>query len=122
MRNALLGLIGVVILSLSTGCEIGDRMFAAHRPYGGGSCNGGGCNGGGCDSCGGGANNGGGGCANGQCGAGGQGDYAHHPLPRGEGGTYVGQEGPPTAGVAYPYYSNRGPRDFLAANPPSIGP
>jgi hypothetical protein len=24
--------------------------------------------------------------------------------------------------VAYPYYSNRGPRDYLARNPRSIGP
>ena len=31
--------------------------------------------------------------------------------------------GPPMSGaVAYPYYTNRGPRDFLAKNPPSIGP
>jgi hypothetical protein len=29
--------------------------------------------------------------------------------------------GPPTATVAYPYYTTRGPRDFLAPNPPSIG-
>ncbi len=29
--------------------------------------------------------------------------------------------GPPTAAVAYPYYTVRGPRDFLANNPPSIG-
>ena len=29
--------------------------------------------------------------------------------------------GPPTAGVAYPYYTVRGPRDFLIDNPPSIG-
>jgi hypothetical protein len=29
--------------------------------------------------------------------------------------------GPPTAGVAYPYYTVRGPRDFLLDNPPSIG-
>ncbi len=29
--------------------------------------------------------------------------------------------GPPTAQTAYPYYSHRGPRDFLAENPPSIG-
>lgn len=26
------------------------------------------------------------------------------------------------APIAYPYYSLRGPRDFLAKNPPSIGP
>jgi hypothetical protein len=30
--------------------------------------------------------------------------------------------GPPTGTVAYPYYTTRGPRDFLAKNPPSIGP
>ena len=30
--------------------------------------------------------------------------------------------GPPSAQVAYPYYTTRGPRDFLMANPPTIGP
>ena len=30
--------------------------------------------------------------------------------------------GPPTAAVAYPYYTTRGPRDFLDRNPQSIGP
>ncbi|MEM7361869.1 MAG: hypothetical protein AAF335_02550, partial [Bacteroidota bacterium] len=29
--------------------------------------------------------------------------------------------GPPTATVGYPYYTHRGPRDFLLDNPPSIG-
>lgn len=29
--------------------------------------------------------------------------------------------GPPSAQVAYPYYTHRGPRDFLMDNPPSIG-
>lgn len=29
--------------------------------------------------------------------------------------------GPPTGTVAYPYYTHRGPRDFLLDNPPSIG-
>jgi len=28
----------------------------------------------------------------------------------------------PVAAVGYPYYTNRGPRDFLATNPRSIGP
>jgi hypothetical protein len=32
------------------------------------------------------------------------------------------QAGPPTGQVAYPYYTVRGPRDFLLDNPPSIGP
>ena len=30
--------------------------------------------------------------------------------------------GPPTPAVTYPYYTTRGPRDFLMDNPPSIGP
>jgi len=30
--------------------------------------------------------------------------------------------GPPSAAVTYPYYTTRGPRDFLASDPPSIGP
>ena len=29
--------------------------------------------------------------------------------------------GPPSAQVGYPYYSHRGPRDFLLDNPPTIG-
>ena len=34
----------------------------------------------------------------------------------------VAQSGPATGAVTYPYYTTRGPRDFLAKNPPSIGP
>lgn len=30
--------------------------------------------------------------------------------------------GPPTGAITYPYYTHRGPRDFLAQNPRSIGP
>jgi hypothetical protein len=30
--------------------------------------------------------------------------------------------GPPSASVGYPYYTTRAPRDFLSANPGSIGP
>jgi len=43
--------------------------------------------------------------------------YPHHHFAR----EYVGPQGPPTAQVAYPYYTTRGPRDFLLDNPPSIG-
>ena len=32
------------------------------------------------------------------------------------------QAGPPSPTVTYPYYTTRGPRDFLMANPPSLGP
>ena len=35
-------------------------------------------------------------------------------------GGYV--SGPPIGQVTYPYYTLRGPRDFLDRNPPSIGP
>jgi len=30
--------------------------------------------------------------------------------------------GPPSGSITYPYYTTRGPRDFLAANPRTIGP
>jgi len=122
MKRALFALLGAALLA-STGCGIGDRMFSFHRPWGGDQ---------GCGSCG----CGNGGCGNGACGNGGCNDpYAqcpsndpngggpqHGQLPRGVGGENIGQEGPPTGGVAYPYYTNRGPRDFLVNNPPSIGP
>ena len=32
------------------------------------------------------------------------------------------EAGPPAGAITYPYYTNRGPRDFLARNPQSIGP
>ena len=40
----------------------------------------------------------------------------------GRGGAEAFTPGPPTGAITYPYYTNRGPRDFLAENPPSIGP
>jgi hypothetical protein len=43
-------------------------------------------------------------------------NYGHHQTR-----TYDGPPGPATAQVGYPYYTTRGPRDFLTANPPSIG-
>jgi hypothetical protein len=132
MRRALL-LIGAILLAANTGCGIGDQMFGFHKPWGGGDCgcnNGCGCGAGGCNACGEGGCNA---CGNGGCGANDPNGYAnggdpngggmagHGPLPRGAGGTYVGPQGPPTGGVAYPYYATRGPRDFLVNNPPSIG-
>jgi hypothetical protein len=35
---------------------------------------------------------------------------------------YAFTPGPPVAQVAYPYYTVRGPRDFLLSNPPPLGP
>ena len=37
------------------------------------------------------------------------------------GGQYA-NPGPAVGAIAYPYYTVRGPRDFLVDNPPSIGP
>ncbi|HEX4414681.1 MAG TPA: hypothetical protein VH107_13695 [Lacipirellulaceae bacterium] len=50
-----------------------------------------------------------GGCPCGGCGPSGDQNYNFNP-------------GPPVAQTAYPYYTLRGPRDFLLGNPPSIGP
>ena len=48
-----------------------------------------------------------------------------HPLVRqrrDSGEEYEFAAGPPTGATTYPYYTNRGPRDFLARNPRDIGP
>lgn len=42
-----------------------------------------------------------------------------HSEYRQGGGAYAA--GPAAAQVAYPYYTTRGPRDFLLNNPPTIG-
>jgi len=42
-------------------------------------------------------------------------------LPPGYTQAMQGPAGPPTGAYAYPYYTNRGPRDFLMKNPPTIG-
>jgi hypothetical protein len=39
-----------------------------------------------------------------------------------EGYGNAGPAGPASGAVTYPYYTTRGPRDFLAKNPASIGP
>ncbi len=85
------------------GCECGD-----------GSCGCGNGNGNGCNS-----DCGGRGC--GKCGRCGllarlRGHKQTYPEQ------YSFQPGPPTGQVAYPYYTTRGPRDFLIDNPPTIGP
>jgi hypothetical protein len=50
-------------------------------------------------------------------------DYGRH-LSHSEyrqGAGTTGPAGPAAAQVAYPYYTTRGPRDFLLNNPPTIG-
>ena len=47
----------------------------------------------------------------------------HHRGAQSHLGAYPGPaDGPPTPTVTYPYYTTRGPRDFLRDDPPSIGP
>ncbi len=45
----------------------------------------------------------------------------HHAYRYQGGGGGAAGSGVPTAAVAYPYYTTRGPRDFLVNNPPTIG-
>ncbi len=100
MRSALFGLATVILLA-ATGCE--------HHNYARNGCSS-------CDSCGHGGGHGGGL-------AGHLGSPRPTPVARLPHG-YMddnGPGGPPSATYAYPYYTNRAPRDFLLDNPPSIG-
>jgi hypothetical protein len=69
------------------------------------------------------------------CGGHGGGGHEHHEVYTGDPGMYgpgggpygpamggYGAYPPSAAAVAYPYYTVRGPRDFLAREPGSIGP
>lgn len=93
------------VLTSTSGCCLLDRIFCCRSA----GCPTGSCGGNGCASC-------------------GRGGYAGGPsMPPGcdvataeSNAMYAG--GPATGGVAYPYYTTRGPRDFLASNPGSIGP
>jgi hypothetical protein len=140
--------LGLVVLSAvigtSSGCSIIDRLFLLNTdgPHGhhatavGGQCQDGQCQDGqcgpeGCPD---------GGCQPGACqecegGAchprhvGRYGGLAKHHLSPEEKAALAGSDygavqpaGAPTGAVAYPYYTTRGPRDFLAKCPPSIGP
>jgi hypothetical protein len=60
------------------------------------------------------------GIAGGGCGPGGMGGMCPNGQSYPEYPSF--NQGPPVGQVAYPYYTTRGPRDFLARNPPSIGP
>jgi hypothetical protein len=111
MRRAFLILVAGTALAGLIGC-------AGHRACDGMGCMRGSCRsapetGAGCPACG--DPN----CPN--CGGGRDGPLARHCA---ENNAYHGggPPGPLTGAVAYPYYSLRGPRDFLARNPASIGP
>ena len=55
------------------------------------------------------------GCGKGCCGL-----FRKHCARRAAEEAYA--PGPPVGQVTYPYYTNRGPRDFLVDNPRGIGP
>jgi len=134
-------LLVVSVISLSSGCSIIDRLFLlntdgphAHQHRHGGACGPDGCQTGACGP---------GGCQTGGCGpecqdcvdgtckprhVGRYGGLAKHHLTPEERAALAASDygattpaGPPSGTVAYPYYTTRGPRDFLAKNPPSIG-
>jgi hypothetical protein len=92
MRRLVLGLAFLGLISAFTGCQ-----SACHNCHG---CRGGLLH------------HGGGRLAGGAAGAAG----GHHYRPETE------PAGGPVGQYAYPYYTLRGPRDFLVDNPPSIGP
>ena len=143
MKRATFALLALVLcLASSSGCCCIDRLFCwgCRGPcaYGNeGPCYGGGCGGGGggCSDCGGYSGKSGG-SAGGYVEERGGGMPAEavaarrrpaqgHPNAyqrRNSDGEYEFAAGPPTGATSYPYYTTRGPRDFLARNPRSIGP
>jgi hypothetical protein len=134
-----------LVLGGASGCSIIDRLFLLNTdgPYAhharhaaGGACQDGACQDGACTE---------GDCPTGACQTGAcqecpggvckvphtgrYGGLAKHHLSAAEKAALAGSDygatgpaGPPTGTVAYPYYTTRGPRDFLARCPPSIGP
>lgn len=144
MKRLLLVGVLAAMLGSSTGCCVIDRLFhcPCGRWRGGGCC--GDCDT--CDTCGGGCVDGdcgyedgpgpyyGSGPAYPSGGEFAQAGYAGPPRgqcdvrrPCGplKGNRMMAEQGPPgppIGQVAYPYYTTRGPRDFLARNPGDIGP
>ena len=130
----------VAMVATSSGCSIIDRLFLlnADGPYAHQAKHHGACPDGACQDC-------PDGCPTGDCETGAcqecpggtcrvphsgrYGGLAKHHLSPEEKAALAASDygatqpaGPPTGAVAYPYYTTRGPRDFLAKNPPSIGP
>ncbi|MDX1964758.1 MAG: hypothetical protein SFX18_16535 [Pirellulales bacterium] len=120
MKQACLLLAAAVLLAASGGCCAVDRLGSHAWGCGvGHGCKGDSCGyaaGGGCDSC-------GQSCP--RCGHGLLKGICNHCGAAHASTTMGGEPTGPYAGngtVAYPYYTTRGPRDFLAKNPGGIGP
>ncbi len=141
MKRVILAVAALTFVATSSGCCCFERLFCwgCNSPAYGheGPCQAGcgtACGGSGCTDCGmaGSTVTGGGNGIGGyddemysQRGHHKGGPANHHPMVhqrRNAGGQYEFAAGPPSGGVTYPYYTNRGPRDFLAKNPRSIGP
>ncbi|MCA9100978.1 MAG: hypothetical protein R3C10_03005 [Pirellulales bacterium] len=121
MKRLMFLAVAAAMLSLNSGCYLLDHVFACCHgcgPYHSG-CND--CDS--CGSCGGGCGGGcvDGGCVDGGCASCGMGGL--HAGRGGPGGPYVtGPDDSMGGVVTYPYYTVRGPRDYLAKAPRSIGP
>jgi hypothetical protein len=128
MRNTLFALLAALSVSAASGCcgnhWWGHSACSSCGEQGCGYCgaNCGACGPGGCPD-GYGCNSGGG------CGCGCLGHNSDcSPIPdcadnrAAVNSQLGGPAGPPSAQVTYPYYTVRGPRDFFANNPSSIGP
>ncbi len=131
MRNLLFVAL-LATAALSMGCNGIHKRGGCHGGAcgGHGGCPSGACGGGGghahagCEACGdgrfaGGAHGNGGG--HGGHFGGGQGQHGMAGVPHHFSREYLGPQGPSSAQVAYPYYTTRGPRDFFANDPMSIG-
>ncbi len=99
-------------------CGCGQACGGGGCSQGGGGCMNGACGNGGCYG-------GGGGCGNGGC-CNGNG-LINHAVGAAldcaqTDASYNFNQGPAVAQTAYPYYTVKGPRDFLMKNPQSIGP
>jgi hypothetical protein len=103
MRQACYLLAAVGLLALITGCACGAGSCAA-APENCSSCGPDGCGDPGCPP-------------GEQCG---KGMPVLRPRALDNAGRFA--PGPPTGAITYPYYTTRGPRDFLAQKPESIGP
>ncbi|MDZ4821258.1 MAG: hypothetical protein SGJ20_20040 [Planctomycetota bacterium] len=130
MKRGIIALLGLVLLAGNTGCCGCIDYLRCHQwglcPWGGCKTEQN-CGPGGCAT---------GDCASGDCGGecadcGPQGHFAHKrqrdminqqdPSSAAAAGA-AAYQGPPTAAVAYPYYTNKSPGDFFNAHPASIGP
>jgi hypothetical protein len=116
MKRAIWGLLAAGLISASTGCCMtGNNCTTCDGYPTRGECGpGGGCGPGGYGANGNGA---------GGYGAGGYGAKGgiHPRLAALHGNRYSPDFGPASAAIAYPYYTTRGPRDFLEPAPPTIG-